>query len=471
MKTKHLIIACMSALTLGACSSNDDMPEVNNNGGGTNTVQTGNVEMVVPVGNRSVRIDYMTAAGVKSLTAGINPEAKIVPGRSISPITNASLEVVSPVNTYINVYDEDGNLLIQNKFIPATANAVATQSTQGSVLVMPEDAVSEYVTADGPYTSYHSSGVVMFDDSWPRGNTGDGDFNDVVIDYDIEARTVDLNAVPDEAYREQVKVVMHVRAIGGGAPSKVGLELERLLSEYIDSYECTLTLGNWNTDVPSKGLTASVDASGVRPIIYINNIGWLIQSGPKNTYYINSKTGESQPINTSTIDPAYEDVPGISQFYNVKRGYTNVGGDLFTVTVVFNGKPRSAFASQADYEARRMHFIETVMETESQNFFIKTTEVSGAYEIHLKGYLPTPDYAARYTSDSASGVAKDDKTSYCGLDGSVWGFKVPVMTRHAWEKEPFNKAYPEFKAWQTSGGTANADWYKHPDLTRITCWW
>ncbi|MEG1642847.1 MAG: LruC domain-containing protein [Bacteroidales bacterium] len=469
MKTKNLITACIGALILSACSSENDLPLAGNGSSSSTTNNDkGNVEMVIPVGCRSVRIDYKTASGVKSMTVGVNPEAKEVKGRSVSPITNTSLEIVSPVNTYINIYDESGNLLVENKFIKAATNAVTTQSSNGNVIVMPEDAVNEYVTADGPFTYYHSSGVAMFDDSWPRATTGDGDFNDVVIDYDIEAKIVDENAAPAEAYRECIKVVMHVRAIGGGASQRVGLILDGILSDYIDkdASTCKLTIGNWNEDIPRRTLTADIDLSNPRPIININNIGWLIQSGAVNTTYINSKTGAPQVFNTRVLDPAYQD-DGTSKFYNVNRGYINVGGDLFTVTATLVGKYSAA--NGADYLAMQAYFIKTVMDTESQNFFIKS--LTSGYEIHMKGYMPTDEYYPYYSKDAKKGIPMDIKSTYCGADGSIWGFKVPVMTRHAWEKEAFKKAYPEFKSWQDSRGKIHSDWYKHPDITKIVCPW
>ena len=43
-------------------------------------------------------------------------------------------------------------------------------------------------------------------------------FDDVVIDYDFEARTVADELLETEGWREQVKVVLQLRAVGSSVP-------------------------------------------------------------------------------------------------------------------------------------------------------------------------------------------------------------------------------------------------------------
>lgn len=465
MKAKHLFI-CLGALALYACASDQDPvnPEP------TPGSKTTSVDLVVPVGCSSVRIDYPTLTGLKSVTANIAPETRAMAGRSISPITTTTLDIVSAVDTYVNIYGEgaDGKpyLLVGN--LPVAGGSSST--TRAGAVTLPEDAVKQYVTTDGPFTFYHSSGVAMFDDSWPKTLTNDGDFNDVVIDYDIEAKTVDAAAAPNELWRECIKVVMHVRATGGGYPDKAGLLLEGLDSRYIDSYEAKLTLGNWNRDIPAGSLSYTVNTSGAHPVITIDNIGWLICVPAHSATYINSKTGQSQVVNTDQRDPAYAD-DGKPKYYNVNPGYMNTGGDLFTLTVTFKGKVRSSM-DKAEGDAMLANFIQAVTNTESQNFFIRTADVWGGYEIHMKGYQPTPLYLSYQADrDQAAAIPMNMSTTYSSQEGYVWGFKTPVLTRHAWEKTPFHQAYPEYLNWVTSGGTASPDWYRRPAGSKIATWW
>lgn len=462
MKIKHLLFACIGALALHACSSDEEVLNTPNEVVGKEV--SASVNLVVPVGCHTIRVDYPTASGIESTTTTIAPMAKVVAGRDVSSITNAIVDIVSPVDTYVNVYDENGTPLVQNYPVLATTNRVMVAPGR---VVLPETAVKEYVTNDGPFTFYHSSGVAMFDDSWPVNvDTVDSDFSDVVIDYDIEAKTVDMTLAPNQSWRECIKVVMHLRTVGGMFPDKAGVMLEGLDTKYIDSYECRLTLGNWNENIPANSLTSSVDISGEHPVVLLENIGWLTTAAAKSATYPNSKTGAEQVMNVSGGDAGL--------YYNVSPDYINVGGDLFTLTVIFRGKDRSSM-STADGDEMITNFINSVMDTESQNFFIRTnvpfSEYQGQYEIHMKGYEPTPFYANTYSTASAVGVEKDNSTTYSSANNLVWGIKVPVLTRHAWEMVSIYSAYPEYLSWVQSNGASNSEWYKHPEADKISIWW
>lgn len=459
-----LLFASMFIISCSKNLENELLPEAET------TTSEKEIPLVIPIGSNTLRIDYPTNEGIKSLSVPFTTTAIANDARSVSGVTHATVQVGSVNDTYINIYDDGGNLLVENKFIKGEI-ATSTRGL-GATLQLPEDAVKNYVTADGPYTNYHSSGVVMLDDSWPnKTSIIDGDYNDVVIDYDIELRTVDIDTHPNEAYREQIKVVMHLRTVGGWYPYSAGVVLEGLECNMIESYEKRLTLGNWNEQIPANTLSGSVDISHISPIIMLNNVNWLIQNGAKTTTYINSKTNKPQLINDPTYNPAYgKDPSGTSLYYNVNRGYVNVGGDLFTLTVVFKGKLRTSLTKE-ESDKQLTHFMNAVMNTETQNFFLRTTAGTGDYEIHLKGYNPTPLYQSRYATDAAKGVEKDATTTYGASDGSVWGFKVPVMTRHAWEREPFGNSYPLFINFQQSRGANEKEWYKKPDGTKISCWW
>ena len=45
--------------------------------------------------------------------------------------------------------------------------------------------------------------------------------------------------------------------------------------------------------------------------------------------------------------------------------------------------------------------------------------------------------------------------------GSTWGVKLPVGTRHAYERVPFREAYPDFTKWVDSKGASNQKWYEN----------
>lgn len=457
MKAKHLLFMCLGALVLNACSSEDDFTNASNEI--VEEKMETSVNLVVPIGCQNVRIEYPTASGIKSIEAPIYPVAKVISGHTLSPITNTTVNIVSPVATYVNIYDEDDNALVRNYAIQAST----LRSAPAGSIQLPEDAVNEYVTTDGPFTFYHSSGVAMFDDSWPfKTDTVDADFSDVVIDYDIEAKTVNAAEAPKETWRECIKVVMHLRTVGGMFPEKAGLVLEGLDSRYIESYKVKLTLGNYNEEIPANSLTSTVDITGAHPIITLNNIDWVTSPEAAVATYVNSKTKKTQTINK----------PGAIR-YNAEKGFINKGGDLFTLTVTFKGKDRST-TSKEEGDAMLANFISAVMNTETQNFFINTDTRGfnmGTYEIHLKGYNPTTVYSSEYPTASVKGIAKDNSTTYSSEDNLVWGVKVPVLTRHTWEETCFYDAYPEYMEWVKSNGVVNTDWYKHPVGSLISEWW
>ena len=463
--------ACAAGLVLASCAESLDEPQQPTSGEATE------ITVVVPSGTRSVTVAYPTNGGMKNLNVPITLNDNYSEQYGASAITTGKLALASAVATSVNIYDEQGNKLALNVPVKGIGDATAA----GNATMLPEDAVHNYVTEDANQTFYHSSGVAMFDDSWPLTYTEDEDYNDVIIDYDIETKYVDMSIIPDQAWREQIKVVMHLRSVGGEYPRSAGLYLESLDTKYIKSTEARLTLGNHNEEDAAKmGITYNVDLSGEHPLIVIDNIDWLMSEEARTATYTNEKDGQQWYVNPR--DPAkivtnnnpleYTDIAA-NTFYNVNPGIINTGGDLFTLTVIFKGTDRNELSIE-EGQKQIDHFINATMDINKQNFFIGCYNriIKRSFEIHMKGYNPSPNYTS-YDSENALGVAKDASTTYCAADGSVYGFKVPVLTRHAYEKKSFTTLYPEYKGWFDSNGASNTDWYLHPDKSTnfLCCWW
>ncbi len=469
LRSLFLPVACTAGLMLVSCA--DDAEGLKEDVQGEST----SVKVVVPSGTDAVTVEYPVADGMESMDVPITLMSNYSEQYGASAITTGEIKLASRVDTRVNIYDEQGNALALN--VPVKGVDV----TVGDATMLPEDAVHNYVTSDASQTFYHSSGVAMFDDSWPYTYTQDEDYNDLIIDYDIETKYVDMSIIPEQSWREQLKVVMHVRAMGGEYPSSAGLYLESLDTKYITDTQATLTLGNYNTaDAEKMGITYEVDLSGEHPLIVINNLQWLVSQEAKNATYTNEKDGQQWYVNprdpskivTNNNPLPYTDIAA-NTFYNVNAGIINTGGDLFTLTVIFKGKDRNEL-SAAEGQEQIDHFINATMDVNGQNFFLGCYNRynRSSYEIHMKGYSPSPDYTT-YDREDALGVAKDNSTTYCGADGSVYGFKVPVMTRHAYEKKPLRRVYPEFQTWFESNGANSSDWYLHPDESNgeLCCWW
>ncbi|MBP3203679.1 MAG: DUF4842 domain-containing protein [Bacteroidales bacterium] len=391
-----------------------------------------------------------------------------------------------------------------------------------NAVTLPEPA--SYVTTSEDQTFYHSSGVVMFDDSWPaspvRTSAYDSDFNDVVVDYDIEAKTVADNILESEGWREQVKVVLHVRAIGGENPERVGLILEGFNLDNVASIEEYKTLDSWQNahgELPTsqhmnavKENSFQVKVNSLRPLSEVGQLFRYRETGSgagTATYnYVNNGQSQEHVFNpalkqyaawggahadqydAAALEQAYKEVgqnfSNIQSrvFYNTVPGYVNVAGGLYTYTVIYNMKARAEM-DPAAREAVKKNMIDAVVNTTSQNFYIVSKSGGQYYPIHLKGYTPADfpvkgfgtgnTYKDRYEAGKAGKSYLNATIPYCTTDNLVWAFKCPTLTKHAWEKMAFGKAYPNYEAWVRSNGAEHQDWYKDADVngTLLTCWW
>ncbi len=453
MKTKYLFIPMIASLcAFTSCSSSDD-----DNGTETKTPSAGLTS--------STALTYVSLFTSSDLSTDSRVLANV-------PLTgqNTPIEVYVPSGTtkLFMQYPTAEGTKIQEVEVPAEG----TRADPGSATYMyevgyattitiakPDDAVKNYVTNKDGFTNYHSSGVILFEDTWPsRSNTDTvglgasgarkfGDLNDLVVDYDLEA-TVNDAADKLQAWKEDLKVVMHVRAMGGGYANSFGLLLEGLDKQYVDAENVEILVGMSKGAEAADPLTATVEWQGSNPIIYINDLDKLID---KTSAAANGMKLTQIPKKTSLVYNTYNDEN------------LNVGRGLFTVTVTFRGKERSTI-TQEQRNAQIENFKNAVINTHSQNFFLKTTQAGQTYETHLAGYEPTTDFADKYASrynDKAAGqaVEKDANIKYQAADGYVWGVKVPTITRHATEKTAFTTAYPQYLNWITNKTSEYAEWY------------
>ena len=426
-----------------------------------------------------------------------------------------------------------------NKVSEYTAAGASTQAP-----ALPEDVevvdlgngvLSEpatYVTKDGDFTMYHSSGVVMFDDTWPElpqvgvDKQYIQDYNDIVIDYDVEAVTVDDSRLAEEGWREQVKVVLHLRALGSVSIYRVGMSLDNFDTQYVQSVTDYKTLDSWQNEhgtLPDWALSNRFQENSIhydavsgteysrntlRPAIEIGKLQafngeafqgntWPGAAGKDVYVYKNGSQEKEHVMNPGlrywekwkTPDES-QYLPALAQvtepenlakmqsrsFYNTIPGFVNVAGGLYTYTVIYHMKPRAEM-EPAQREAAKQNMIDAVMNNMAQNFFAVKRNFA---PIGLKGYEPldykTKDnhiYATEYQKGLASNLDHlNPDVPFVGSNGQIWAFKCPTLTRHTWERMYFSNAYPHFKEWVESGGEAAKDWYKTDvDYTYLTCEW
>ena len=443
------------------------------------------------------------------LTASAGPEAIVV-----DPETPGTTPIGDGAEVEV---DENGNI------------GMDYQPEDVVEVNLPEPA--PYVTEDEGFTMYHSSGVVMFDDRWPKSMPEVDylyDYNDVVVDYDIEALTVANELLETEGWREQVKVTLHVRALGGDDAIAVGLVLENFNTDYVDYVDEYKTLDSWQNahgELPVwtkttlqensfrydnlEGAYTPRNTNNLRPAVEAGRLQALNSVDGKSTGGLNSGNevyqynGNDHVFNPArklyadwggahedqydgslsalyqTVNKKLSDVQNL-KLYNTVPGYMNVAGGLYTYTVIYHMKARSEMGPE-ESAACKANMVDAVVNTLSQNFYL----VKKDHEpVGLKGYQPldcpvkgySKTYKDRYdemVNNPTYAANLDLSTTYKAANGMVWGFKCPVLTKHTWELMPFAVAYPHYKEWVTSGGTAHADWYKDSEINPVAlvCEW
>jgi len=424
--------------------------------------------------------------------------------------------------------DENGTIIVD--YAPTDVTSVR----------LPEPA--SYVTTSDDMTFYHSSGVVMFDDSWPQlpsdlSGTGTGfssDYNDLVVDYDIEAVTVPTDKLMDEGWREQVKVVLHIRAIGGDRAWRAGLILENFNMDYVDWVEEFKSLDSYQNDhgeLPQWTVTTLQENSihydpftneegkaqyrtntNTRPSIEVGSLQRLcgddgswsktsgLNAGTETYTYVNGDQSSEHVFNPARKQYAAWGGPHTDQydevmaavtkpntlaqiqnfkFYNTIPGYVNVSGGLYTYTVIYHMRERGSMGPE-ESQMCLQNMIDAVVNTTAQNFYMVKKDNSA---VGLKGYEPL-DYKVKncdsfkkmyekILADPSKNADLDPSTYYLAKNGQVWAFKCPTLTRHAWEKQSYSKAYPLYDGWVTSNGAQNADWYKleNANISYLSCEW
>ena len=398
-------------------------------------------------------------------------------------------------------------------------------------ITLPEPA--SYVTEDAYFTNYHSSGVVMFDDRWPNLPDVDYlyDYNDVVVDYDIEARTVADEFLESDGWREQVKVTMHLRALGGDDAIGVGLVLENFNTDYVSYVEQYQTLDSWQNphgELPVWTVTTlqenslrydnlpgayMVNPNKLRPAAEIGRLQALNSVDGKSTggktsgnevYQYIDREGQAhnhvfnparrqwdewkQPRTTQydeaalpelykSVNKKFSDAQNL-KLYNTIPGFINEVGGLYTLTVIYYMKPRIEMSPE-ERAACKANMVDAVVNTTSQNFYLVKKDHG---TVGLKGYQPldcpvkdfNKGYKAKYDEEVAKyGANMDLSTTFKAANGMVWGFKCPTLTKHAWELMPFAVAYPNYKEWVSTNGASHADWYKDDSVNQaaLVCEW
>lgn len=162
-------------------------------------------------------------------------------------------------------------------------------------------------TSDG---IYHDAGVMLYDQD------GDKDYNDLVVDYDVEAR------FPKDGNFPYIKIVMHLRALSTKQLDKVSMDLKDLDKYVCPADDMNITFQGISTnetpnvsnpddyhyDIPDFtdcGLVPSVEG---QLSASVSNLQWLLTNGHEwyqldgNGYYnVTQESFNGKPFATLSI--------------------------------------------------------------------------------------------------------------------------------------------------------------------------
>lgn len=451
MKTKKLMYVLMGMFVFAACTNSDDVEGVVDNGEGGGD----SPEYVIPAGfdfatSRTVAVKV---ASEKNAVVSLywdekcQEENMLVGDLLVKGEKSLTLDI--PIHT-TNLYLKYATATSTGKVVPfALANV--TRSGEVVAINVPEDAVQPTNETDAGFLFYHNTGVAMFEDNWPIEPGQDNDLNDVVLEYDLKVTECQSSELLEkDAYKEGLKLTLDIRAKGGRYPTKVGVVLGGLDKKYIDEKAVVTRI------VLKKGQgTEEQLAIGGMETKYVGNLFGRSSYNCKVT--VDTKNG-----NPVILMDGLADLGNNETFFQTTKGFINAGQGMIRAEITLRGNLRTALDGDLD---QLKAYRDLITNTKNQNFFIVTHTNK---EIHMKGYKPTYLYTT-YEADSQGQMMEG--VPYCNKNGFVWGIKVPVGVKHAYEKVLFDDAYPEFRAWVTSNGAKNKDWYLHPVGEKVVEAW
>jgi len=249
------------------------------------------------------------------------------------------------------------------------------------------------------YPGENQKGSFAFEDLWP--GKGDYDFNDMILDYNINQVTNAANKVVD------IVSNYTIRAIGAGFKNGFGYQL----------------------NLPPSAVASVTGSSLEENIITLSGNG--------------TEAGQTKAT-IIVFDNTYNLFPTIaSGFVNTKTDMPYVTPPTITVTVNLATPQTLAAVGLPPY-----------------NPFIIVNKERGK-EVHLPGYAPTalvnPVYFGTEDDDSNPALGK----YYKSASNLPWGMHLPVLFDYPIEKSAIIKGHLVFDTWVMSGGYSYMNWYEN----------
>ncbi|WP_339925356.1 LruC domain-containing protein [uncultured Cyclobacterium sp.] len=265
------------------------------------------------------------------------------------------------------------------------------------------------------YNNYLTQGpaTLMFEDLWPA--KGDYDFNDLVLDYEI-------NRVTD-AGGDVVEVLIDIlpRAAGAGYSNGFGIEFTGISPSRIDKVEGLKISSNSIHEFMSNGLEEGNEHATIIAFDKVNNV--LTHPG-----------GGAVGINTDPKFPLQS-------------------GEKLRITMYI----RPAIVTTRTSE-EGIKLSDLTME--NFNPFLIVNQKRGI-EVHLPGKMPTAHVDKSLFGTKEDNSTGDEDAFYRGKEsGLPWALNVTESIPYLINKESITKGYNMFYKWAATGGKDYPDWYK-----------
>lgn len=241
------------------------------------------------------------------------------------------------------------------------------------------------------------SGTIAFEDLWPA--QGDYDFNDLVLDYDIDHILNANNEVIN------IDANWTIKAVGASFKNGFGFELDGVLPSEITSitgYDLQENYISLNANGTESGQAAAT-------AIVFDNVYNLISTN--GGAFINTEAGQT-PVAPVTLNMAITFVNPAAQ--------SSVGIPPYDPFLIVNG-------------------------------------VRGR-EIHLAGQDPTDKADATLFNTLSDATDGNSNYYYKTNNGLPWAIDVSTPFSYPIETAPIDDAYLNFSQWAVSGGSAKTDW-------------
>jgi len=290
-----------------------------------------------------------------------------------------------------------------------TANPATAINTQSlSNLDIPQDADKDGVTdkldayPTDPARAYNQYfpaqnmfNTLAYEDLWP--SRGDYDFNDLVMNYNVQQVLNAANKVVD------VKMTYQLQAVGGS--NRIGFAVQLPISSN-NLMQATMSPAYSGTSIVVNG----------------------------------AETGQSKLVFPLFDDAHHVIKSSAGSFTNTVLNETYIKPTVYSLNITFNSPVLQSQLGSAPY-----------------NSFIYVNDRS--VEVHLPNQAPTDMADVSLFGQHADRSKPARGTYYLTNDNKPWGLLIPGIFDYPAEKQSIELAYNYFDSWALNKGSQQKDWY------------